>query len=38
MIGSGFYPATDVPVAPLLAYVLPAALLTGAGYLRRRQR
>ena len=38
VIGSGFYPATDVPVAPPLAYLILAALLAGAGYLRRRPR
>lgn len=38
MIGSGFYPATNTPFAPPLAYVLLAALLAGAGYLRRRPR
>lgn len=38
VIGSGFYPATDVPVAPPLAYLILAALLAGAGFLRRRQR
>lgn len=38
MIGSGFYPMSDVPVAPPLAYVILAALLAGAGFLRRRQR
>ena len=37
MIGSGFYPATDVPVAPPLAYLMLAALLAGAGLLRRRR-
>ena len=38
VIGSGFYPASDVPVAPPLAYLILAALLAGAGFLRRRQR
>ena len=38
VIGSGFYPATDVPVAPPLAYLILTALLAGAGYLRRRPR
>lgn len=38
VIGSGFYPATDVPVAPPLAYLILAALLSGAGYLRTRRR
>ena len=38
VIGSGFYPATDTPFAPPLAYLILAALLAGAGYLRRRPR
>ena len=38
MIGSGFYPATNTPFAPPLAYLILAALLAGAGYLRRRPR
>ena len=38
MIGSGFYPATNTPVAPPLAWLILAALLAGAGYLRRRPR
>ena len=38
MIGSGFYPATNTPVAPPLAWLILAALLAGAGFLRRRQR
>ena len=39
VIGSGYYPpATDVPVAPPLAYLILAALLAGAGFLRRRPR
>lgn len=38
IIGSGYYPAEEVPVAPPLAYALLAALLAGAGYLRRRLR
>ena len=36
MIGSGFYPATNTPLAPPLAYLILAALLAGAGLLRRR--
>ena len=38
VIGSGFYPPREVPVAPPLAYLILAALLAGGGYLRRRQR
>lgn len=38
MIGSGFYPATNTPFAPPLAYLILAALLAGAGFLRRRPR
>lgn len=37
MIGSGFYPATNTPFAPPLAYLILAALLAGAGLLRRRR-
>ena len=37
VIGSGFYPPREVPVAPPLAYLILAALLAGGGYLRRRQ-
>ena len=36
VIGSGFYPATNTPVAPPLAWLILAALLAGAGFLRRR--
>ena len=38
VIGSGFYPATETPVAPPLAYLILAALLAGAGFLRQRPR
>ena len=38
VIGSGFYPATPAPFAPPLAYLILTLLLSGAGYLRLRQR
>ena len=38
VIGSGFYPATSTPFAPPLAYLILAALLAGAGLVRRRPR
>ena len=37
VIGSGFYPVTNTPVAPPLAWFILTALLAGAGFLRRRQ-
>lgn len=37
VIGSGFYPADEVPVAPPLAYALLALLLAAGGYIRSRR-
>ena len=36
VIGSGYYPASSVPFAPPLGYVVLTLLLTGAGWLRLR--
>lgn len=38
VIGAGYYHAASTPFAPPLAYLILAALLAGAGLLRRRRR